>query len=189
MSIYEKLAQVQRALKAPKNLRNDYAGFNYRSAANILSSVKLLLADNQALIILTDEVVNIGNGNYVKATARFFDLEDGSFIDTSAYAKEDETRKGMCSAQITGSSSSYARKYALCGILAIDDSSSDPDTGYHGSTQSRQALVKIVKSAGKRAGINTDAWLSSCNRTWETVSESELSMMLQTIKQRETEVA
>lgn len=115
----EKLLKIQMKLKAPKSEFNSFANFSYRSAENILESVKPLAHDLLCTVTLTDEVLNIGDANYVKATATLSDEKDS--ISVSAYAREEPIKKGMDSAQITGSTSSYARKYALSGLFAIDD--------------------------------------------------------------------
>lgn len=127
MSIYGKLMLVQSALKAPKNKKNSYGNYNYRSAEAILESVKPLLSEQGLTIVLSDEIVNIGNRFYVKANVSLVEIDSGEKISNSALAREDEVKKGMDSAQITGTASSYARKYALNGIFAIDDTK-DHDT-------------------------------------------------------------
>jgi len=113
-----KLNEIQQALKVPKNHKNSFGGYNYRNAEDILEAVKPLLGDS--VLTLTDEVVNIGDRYYVKATAEFCTKEHDPFHVT-AYAREEETKKGMDGAQITGAASSYARKYALNGLFLIDD--------------------------------------------------------------------
>ena len=130
MNIYEKLAAVQQATKAPKNQKNTHLKYNYRSAEGILEAVKPFLAENKATITLTDEVVEIGGRIYVKATVRFKDTEkpDVYGIEVTAYAREAESKPGLDVAQVTGSASSYARKYALNGLLLLDDAKQDPDT-------------------------------------------------------------
>ena len=116
------LSQIQKSLKAPKNQRNEFGGFNYRSAEDILEAVKPLLGD--AVLTLSDDLVQMGDRIYVKATAT---LTDGtSTFPVTAYARESETKKGMDPAQITGAASSYARKYALAGLFLLDDNK-DPD--------------------------------------------------------------
>lgn len=131
MNIYEKLLKVQEKLKAPKLQYNDYGKYNYRNAEDILEAVKPLCVEVGALITMTDEITAINNRYYVRALARFIDIQetDGNikFIDTTAYAREEDTKKGMDGSQITGSASSYARKYALNGLLCIDDTK-DADT-------------------------------------------------------------
>ena len=119
----EKLAKIQKELKAPKDLRNNFGGYNYRSAESILEAVKPLL--NGAILTLEDDIVLVGERFYIKATATF---QDGDYVKTTtAFAREPETKKGMDDSQITGTASSYARKYALNGLFCIDDNK-DADT-------------------------------------------------------------
>jgi hypothetical protein len=122
------LQEIQQQLKAPKNQYNSFGKYNYRNCEDILEAVKPLLGDS--ILLLSDEVVNIGNHNYVKATAKFKD-EKGT-AEVTAYAREAIEQKGMNDAQITGSSSSYARKYALNGLFLIDDTKDDDATNTHG---------------------------------------------------------
>ena len=128
MNVYEKLANVQSALKAPKGQYNAFGKYKYRSCEDIVESVKPLLKQNGLLLTLTDEIVNIGERFYVKATATIIDTAEGKTITVSAFAREEETKKGMDGSQVTGASSSYARKYALNGIFAIDDTKDSDST-------------------------------------------------------------
>lgn len=131
-NIAQKLLGIQANLKAPKGQTNKFGGYQYRSAEDILESVKPLLVKFEATLMLSDEVVEVGGRVYVKAIAKLGDTETEDFIETTAFAREAETKKGMDDAQITGSASSYSRKYALNGLLCIDDTK-DPDaTNDHG---------------------------------------------------------
>lgn len=125
MTIYEKLNKVQVELNAPKNLYNKFAGYAYRNCEGILTGLKPLLEKYGCTIILSDNVVQIGDRFYVMATATLTDIETGESVSNTAYAREDNMQKGLTPAQITGSCSSYARKYALNGLLAIDDVQDD----------------------------------------------------------------
>lgn len=116
-----KLADLQANLKAGKNSYNQFGGYKYRSAEGILEAVKPLMVGKGLFITLTDDVKEVGGRVYVVATATIGDIE-GNSISTSAMAREDESIKGMCGGQVTGACSSYARKYALCGLFAIDGS-------------------------------------------------------------------
>lgn len=127
MTIYEKLAKIQSTLKAPKGQYNAFGKYKYRNCEDILEAVKPLLAEVKAVVIIGDELELIGNRFYVKATARFIDCETDAQITNTAYAREEDTKKGMDGSQITGASSSYARKYALNGLFCIDDTK-DSDT-------------------------------------------------------------
>ena len=121
--IYSELSRIQKELKAPKNLHNNFGNYNYRNAEGILESVKPLL--NGLALVINDEPVMIGNRFYIKATVTLTDGEDS--VSAVAYAREDETKKGMDGCQITGACSSYARKYALNALLMIDDSKDSDD--------------------------------------------------------------
>lgn len=146
MNVYEKLLAVQTELKSPKSQHNDFGNFNYRSCEDILEAVKPLLQKVNAVVTISDEITNIGSRFYVKATASFRDPESTDCITTAAYAREPETRPKMDDAQATGSSSSYARKYALNGLFCIDDAK-DPDATNTGQKADRQ------KPAGSSAHI------------------------------------
>ena len=122
----KRLHEIQAGLSVPKDKKNEFGGYNYRTAEGILTSVKPLLAETEA-ITLSDDMILIGDEMFVKATATL--LIDGSEpIITTSFAMHPKTKKGMDPAQITGSASSYARKYALSGLLAIDDGEGDPDS-------------------------------------------------------------
>lgn len=133
MNIFEKLSSVQSTVKATKDAYNSFGKYNYRSCESILEAVKPVLQSCKCSIVLKDEVMQIGERFYIKATAEFIDCEtDDKSLSVSAFAREEETKKGMDGAQVTGSSSSYARKYALAGLLLLDDNK-DPDaTNKHG---------------------------------------------------------
>lgn len=119
IEFYKKVIKVQSALKAPKNQINKFGGYKYRSCEDILEAVKPLCVKEGLVLTLSDEIVEVGSRIYVKAEAT---LSDGAvLLATSAYARESEEKKGMDCAQITGASSSYARKYALNGLFCIDD--------------------------------------------------------------------
>ena len=122
----ESLRKVQSELKAPKGQYNSFGKYSYRSCEDILEAVKPLLDKYEATVSITDDVVLVGDRVYVKATATFVD-KDGKVIQSSAFAREPLARKGMDEAQVTGATSSYARKYALNGLFLIDDNK-DADT-------------------------------------------------------------
>lgn len=131
-SLRIKIMRVQRDLRAPKNQHNKFGGYNYRSAEDILEAVKPLLARENAALNICDEIVEVGGRVYVKATASFCDCESGETVFATAFAREEETKKGMDASQITGAASSYARKYALNGLFAIDDCKDADATNRHG---------------------------------------------------------
>lgn len=123
----EKLLHIQQELKCNKGQYNSFGKYKYRSCEDILESVKPLLKEHKCILTLNDELAYIGERYYIKATVTITDVATGEAISNSAYAREEETKKGMDGSQITGTSSSYARKYALNGLFAIDDTK-DADT-------------------------------------------------------------
>ena len=145
MAIYEKLLNIQSELKAPKNQTNNFGRYNYRSCEDILEAVKPILKKEKCVVIVNDEIEQVDNRFYVKATVSLVDVESGEIIASSAYAREEENKKGMDSSQVTGATSSYARKYALNGLFAIDDTK-DSDVTNSGeeneSSASQQSLIK-----------------------------------------------
>ncbi len=132
-NIYKRLANVQQNLKAPKGNYNSFGKYKYRSCEDILEAVKPLLFGEGLLINIKDEMQEVGGRIYVKATATIFDVnEPQQAISTQAFAREEETKKGMDGSQVTGAASSYARKYALNGLFAIDDTKDSDATNTHG---------------------------------------------------------
>jgi len=128
--------KIQSELKAPKNQYNSFGKYNYRSCEDILEGLKPHLLEVKAAVIVTDEIVLIGDRYYVKATADIMDTEKPEdMLSASAYAREDETKKGMDLAQVTGSVSSYARKYALNGLFCIDDTKDSDGIDKHGNEE------------------------------------------------------
>lgn len=125
------LHQIQAEIKAPKGQFNKFGNYKYRSCEDIVEAAKPVLNKYKYSLQLSDEIVNIGNRFYVKATAEIKSSEGGQNFSATAFAREDETIKGMAAAQITGSASSYARKYALNGLFAIDDTKDADATNTH----------------------------------------------------------
>ena len=132
LNIHSKLKGIQSSLKAPKGQTNKFGGYAYRSAEDILTAVKPLLDEWNCTLVITDDVVEVGGRVYVKAAAVLADTEGEYTIQANGFAREAETRKGMDDSQITGSASSYARKYALNGLFAIDDTKDADATNNHG---------------------------------------------------------
>jgi hypothetical protein len=121
MGVCKKLSLIQQRLVAPKGQYNAFGKYNYRSCEDILEGLKPLLKELQVAVTITDDIVLIGERYYIKATATVFDCETGGSISNSAFAREEDSKKGMDASQVTGSTSSYARKYALNGLFCIDD--------------------------------------------------------------------
>ena len=148
MNVYEKLTQVQSKLKAPKNQYNSFWKYNYRSCEDILEGLKPLLSEVKATVILNDEIVQIGDRYYLRATAKFIDCNSGESVEVSSLAREDEVKKGMDLAQVTGSVSSYARKYALNGLFAIDDTKDSDSTNTHEKSNDKSENNTYKSSSG-----------------------------------------
>ena len=161
MNIHEKLLSVQSKLKAPKNQFNSFGKYKYRSCEDILEGLKPILAENKASVILSDNIVQIGDRYYLQATATFIDVESGERLEVKALAREDETKKGMDLAQVTGSVSSYARKYALNGLFAIDDTKDSDSTNTHGNDKPTELQVE-------------NKWT---NNTSKTLSEAQIKRL------------
>lgn len=162
MNIYEKLAAVQQELKAPKDKKNTFAGYNYRSAESILEAVKPVLAKHKCTIWLCDEIVEIGGRVYVKATALFVDTEKGDIsLNVTAYAREAAEKKGLDASQVTGTASSYARKYALNGLLLIDDTKDADTDEYQKQTASEpEKYIKVTSNTPEKAPDSAEKRLS-----------------------------
>ena len=145
MKIYEQLANVQHELKCNKSLYNSFGKYSYRSTELIMEAVKPLLFSNDLCLTITDSIELIGDRFYIKAIATIYNKE-GEQISTTAYAREEEGKKGMDASQVTGSTSSYARKYALNGLLAIDDTKDADATNTHGVTSDSKTTATNNKT-------------------------------------------
>ena len=184
----KELLQIQSELKAPKGQFNAYGKYKYRSCEDILEAVKPILKKCNCTLLLSDSLVYVGDRYYIKATATLVNAE-GKSVSTEAYAREEETKKGMDASQITGASSSYARKYALNGLLCIDDNK-DSDTTNTGdnapaapakaskednaevekaiaeinAAKSKEELINaIAKYKGNKSVINNLAFINAVN--------------------------
>ncbi len=157
MNIYEKLLEIQTELKAPKNQYNSFGNYNYRNVEDILEAVKPLCKKNKCTLILSDSVINIGDRYYIQSTARLLDIEKLESIEVNGLARESLEKKGMDSSQITGATSSYARKYALNGLFNIDDTK-DAD--------SREMTKKTIKTV-------TEQDVKKVNNTLDSIKEKQ----------------
>lgn len=144
----KELIAIQSELKAPKSQFNKFGGYKYRKAEDILEAVKPLLNKQKCTLTITDDIVMVGNRIYVKSTATIKN-EKGECETTTGWAREEETKKGMDGSQITGASSSYARKYALNGLFAIDDNA-DSDTTNDGQHQAAQQQTQTQQPAAQQ---------------------------------------
>ena len=155
MEFTEKIVAVQSELKAPKGQYNSFGKYNYRSCEDILEGVKSLLAKHSLVLTIQDDVELIGDRYYVKATAT---LSDGTnSISTSAYARESLDKKGMDASQVTGATSSYARKYALNGLLAIDDTKDADSVESRPLPQNTAYNWKTLKARAVQSGVTEEA--------------------------------
>lgn len=155
MTIYQKLALIQQEIKCPKDKENTFGGYKYRSAESILEALKPVMAKHKVTVILIDDIRMIGDRIYVMAEAKMIDLESETSISTYAFARETLERPKMDAAQITGSASSYARKYALNGLLLLDDVK-DPDTNEY----TRQQQDKPKPARQKKEQTDWDRFVN-----------------------------
>ena len=175
-TITQKLATIQQKLKAPKGQYNSFGKYAYRNAEDILEAVKPLCAETGTVVLLSDEIMNIGNRFYVKATAALIDAETQTQLTVSAYAREEEEKKGMDGSQVTGASSSYARKYALNGLFAIDDTKDSDTTNTTGADKNavkgkQMPLVATKEQLAEAAalGVNLEQTTAWYNKKMGTV--------------------
>ena len=159
MNVYEKLIAIQSELKAPKSQYNNFGKYAYRNCEDILEALKPILKEHKSTIYISDEIVTVLERFYVKATVTFIDAETGEKIINTAYAREEESKKGMDGSQVTGASSSYARKYALNGMFAIDDTK-DSDftntTAKGNDATLSEAQIKRLLAIASKVNISAD---------------------------------
>ena len=182
MNVYEKLAAVQSALKAPKGQFNAFGKYKYRSCEDIVESVKPLLKQNGLLLTMSDEIVMVADRIYVKATATIIDTAEGKEVSVTAFAREEETKKGMDGSQVTGASSSYARKYALNGIFAIDDTK-DSDSTNTGDSPAPEAPKanktprQMLIARLNELGIDVNAYAAANKLNGKTDDETFMKLL------------
>ena len=169
----ETLFKIQQEFKSSKNLVNDFAKFNYRNLENMLADLKPILAKYNCIITFNDDIVNVGDFNYIKSTATITSLTSNESISTTAFAREDETKTGMSAGQMTGCGSSYSRKYALCGLCAVNEEK-DLDAMDNTPKQAKNSptepskdnltiLTEFCASKKKEEGVNKDELLKFYN--------------------------
>ncbi len=144
MNIYEKLLAIQQELKAPKGQYNSFGKYKYRSCEDILEAVKPICAKHKAVLTVSDELVYMGDRYYIKATATIVDVQslvEDKVVTNTAYAREEESKKGMDGSQITGTASSYARKYALNGLFCIDDTKDADTDEYKKQNDTKEEMI------------------------------------------------
>ena len=177
MNIYEKLMAIQDELKAPKNLDNNYGNYKYRSAEKIFEAAKPICSKNKAVVFVTDDVVEKRGKLFLEATATLIDVEmqgEVFAVAVKAYAEIPESRKGMDASQVTGASSSYARKYALNGLFAIDDSKdADVPPGLPDNREDFEAYAdKMYGKKEKEQTIKKNEAKLNANEKWRLVGKT-----------------
>lgn len=199
MTVYKKLIEVQKELKAPKNQRNSFGNYYYRSCEDILEALKPVLSEHGATVFISDKpVVKENLFSYIEATATFVDTESGDSVSVTAYAREAEMKKGMDVSQITGSASSYARKYALNGLFLIDDTrDADTDERHNQTTGGKQKafskddvtalrldLVKVA-TATKKDVNDLESWVAQQIglNNFESINQSSFAKANALVKQ------
>lgn len=202
MTVYKKLIEVQKELKAPKSKKNNFGNYMYRSCEDILEALKPVLSEHGATVFISDKpVVKENLWSYIEATATFVDTESGDSVSVTAYAREAEQKKGMDPSQSTGTASSYARKYALNGLFLIDDSVDVDSDEYQkitgGESQGsnrkfskddvtalRLDLVKVA-TATKKDVNELEAWVSQQIgvNSFESINQSSFAKANALVKQ------
>lgn len=197
MNIQEKLLYIQAKVKAPKNLYNSFGKYSYRNAEGILEAVKPFLDEMKCTLTISDEIVAVGDRIYVKANATLWDTEKIDVIAVSAYAREADQKKGMDDSQVTGTASSYARKYALNGLFLLDDTK-DPDTDEYAKQTgaekkdkqpekntlieyASEPAIKTIKIMVEKAGLSMDKVLK---KPIEELTADEAAKMIIALKKK-----
>lgn len=186
--MFKILFAIQQELRCKKAQYNAFGKYNYRSCEDILEAVKPLLAKNSAVLTLSDDIVEKGGRIYVQATATLIG-EEGVIHTVTAYAREDETKKGMDGAQITGSASSYARKYALSGLFAIDDEKDADATNDHGKSDASAKETKVAMASPMQVKViggypqATQEWI--CGKfgvnTFDELTKTQATEIIKTV--------
>lgn len=181
-NIYQKLLAIQNELNCPKNQFNKFGGYAYRSQEDILNAVKPLLVKYNATIIMQDKTELIGDRYYIRVVAKFIDVETGETIETEAVAREQENIKGMQASQITGVTSSYARKYCLNALLLIDDCKDADSTNNHGKeenkTPPKEDKPTFAGPASEKVNVK-NIWTQP-KKTSQTITETQVKQLYAT---------
>ena len=176
MTIYEKLLKIQSSISVPKNQHNKFGNYDYRCCEDILSALKPFLEETKCTLTVNDELVLIGERYYIKSTATLIDCESGESIFNESYAREEESKKGMDASQITGTASSYARKYALNGLLLLDDVK-DSDTN-----ENHQQSQSIKSNGNHQQSQNTGSNKDSSNGMKKKIDKKTLEALRKRFK-------
>lgn len=174
MNLREKLTSIQTSLKAPKGQFNSFGKYHYRSCEDILEALKSHLASTKTAIVINDEIIAVGTRIYVKATVTLLDDESEETITATASARESEDKKGMDSSQLTGATSSYARKYALNGLFCIDDNK-DADSSDNSKDDKKPKEQKQEQYKCEKCGKPFESWTDKNGKTWSAGQVSHFS--------------
>ena len=175
MTVHDKLLKIQSSISVPKNQHNKFGNYDYRSCEDILSALKPFLTETKCTLTVNDDLILIGNRYYIKSTATLIDCESGESISNESFAREEESKKGMDSSQITGTASSYARKYALNGLLLLDDVK-DADTNENHQQNSNDAKKESQPDSKKNKDPITENMIIKMRRKFEENSMDEVKV-------------
>lgn len=191
MGIYDKLLTLQQKLKAPKKQYSKFGGYYYRSCEDITEALKPLLTEAKAVLLLTDEIVIVGDRTYVKATAKLADIEGDGVVAVDGYAREAESRPKFDVAQLTGTASSYARKYALNGLFALDDTK-DADATPPAQQPAEKPAAKVtsqqlaqLQAMAKQKGVAIDSIVKGYKLAQlQDISTAQWAQTMNTLRKR-----
>lgn len=195
MTLGEKLSKIQQEMKAPKNLKNTFGNYNYRNAEGILEAFKPYEKQYKVYLTVSDSIIQVGDRIYIKASARLYDCESDSTIETAAFAREACEKRGMDDSQITGAASSYARKYALNGLFLLDDTK-DADTDEYkkqekkgredNKAEAKRIAVKreTIKTICKEHGLEPEMICSMNGYDWDKMTETDLENMIGALEKK-----
>lgn len=185
--LLNKLSKIQKEIKAPKNLYNSFGKYHYRNAEGIFEAFKEYEEKYNVCLIVSDEIIQVGERIYVKAIATLMDCDTSSTISATAYARESSEKKGMDDSQITGTASSYARKYALNGLLLLDDTK-DADTdeyqNQNGSPKAKKAQIIVIESICKKHGIRPEDLYKANKLKAENLTEMDAARLMNSLKNK-----
>lgn len=192
MNIYEKLLSIQEVLKAPKSQYNSFGKYYYRNCEDILEAAKPICKQYGAVLTVSDEIVLIGERFYIKATATLTDIESGEKVSTTAFAREALDKKGMDESQVTGTASSYSRKYCLNGLFCIDDTKDadalTPVRGKQEEAKSEAVTAKQVadlQALAKKKGVTVESIVNGYKlKTLQDISPAQWTQAMNSLTKR-----
>lgn len=183
MKFLEKISNVQKELKAPKGQYNKFGNYNFRNCEDIVEAVKPILNRYKLVLNINDDIVMIGDRIYIKATATIYDIESEKTLSTTAFAREPLEKKGMDESQLTGASSSYARKYALNGLFAIDDTK-DADSSEYKEVQKSKPLNPNLVNELTSLGVTLEMVASYLSKDVSQLVDAEIESVIKKTKER-----